>query len=223
MKWHPDKNPDNADEAEEKFKKIARAYEVLGDEETRKRYDPSTSYTHPPPKSYTHPPSSYRYIRGKTSICAFVGLSTGLILFLCGLDLWLAFGVLAFFLNFIPNVGMFTGVLLPMPLIALDPNFTTFEIVAAFFGPLLLGMFAKDVLEPVVLGRNTSLHPVSVLLSIMIFGSVWGVTGMILAVPLTAVMRIHLQAIDHPMPRYAARVLAGRGPEMETPKPTEMV
>jgi hypothetical protein len=37
--WHPDKNPDNKEEAGEKFKKIARAYEVLGDEDTRRRYD----------------------------------------------------------------------------------------------------------------------------------------------------------------------------------------
>ena len=39
MKWHPDKNPDNKEEAATMFKKAARAYEVLGDEETRKLYD----------------------------------------------------------------------------------------------------------------------------------------------------------------------------------------
>ena len=36
-KWHPDKNPDDKEKAETNFKKIARAYEVLGDEETRRR------------------------------------------------------------------------------------------------------------------------------------------------------------------------------------------
>ena len=50
----------------------------------------------------------------------------------------------------------------------------------------------------------------SVLLAIMLFGSVWGVTGMVMAVPMTAVLRIHLEAIDHPLPRYAAEVLAGK-------------
>ena len=150
------------------------------------------------------------YIRGKTSISAFVAITNGSILWAVGLDLFLAFGVLAFFLNFIPNVGMFTSVILPMPLIALDPTFTTLQIVLAFAGPLTVGMFAKDVLEPVILGHGTSLHPVCVLLAIMLFGSVWGVTGMVMAVPLTAVLRIYLEAVDHPLPRYIAQVLAGR-------------
>ena len=37
--WHPDKNPDDKEEAEKRFKKIARAYEVLGDKDTKRRYD----------------------------------------------------------------------------------------------------------------------------------------------------------------------------------------
>jgi DnaJ homolog subfamily B member 6 len=39
MKWHPDKNPQNVEEATEKFKKIAEAYDVLGNEEKRRTYD----------------------------------------------------------------------------------------------------------------------------------------------------------------------------------------
>ena len=196
------------------------------------------------------------YIRGKTSISAFVAITNGSILWAVGLDLFLAFGVLAFFLNFIPNVGMFTSVILPMPLIALDPTFSTLQIVLAFAAPLTVGMFAKDVLEPVILGHGTSLHPVCVLLAIMLFGSVWGVTGMVMvsaralpplsvarnttddrpthwhsrraarrtqAVPLTAVLRIYLEAVDHPLPRYMAQVLAGRRTSRDAAQRTELV
>ena len=163
------------------------------------------------------------YIRGKTSISAFVAITNGSILWLVGVDLFLAFGVLAFFLNFIPNIGMFTSVVLPMPLVALDPAFSSFQIFVAFLGPLCVGMIAKDVLEPLVLGHGSSLHPVSVLLAIMLFGSVWGVTGMVMAVPLTAVLRIYLSAIDHPLPRYCAHVLAGTRPTREEMQRSELV
>lgn len=89
------------------------------------------------------------YIRGKSAIAALVACTNGAILATIGLDLWMAFGVLSFFLNFIPNVGMFSAILLPMPLIALDPTFTPWQIAFAFLGPLLVGSFAKDVLEPI--------------------------------------------------------------------------
>ena len=67
----------------------------------------------------------------------------------------------------------------------------------------------QDILEPLLIGHSTSLQPVAVLLSIMVWGSVWGVTGMVLAVPMTAVARIHLAGLEHPLPRYLAGLLDG--------------
>jgi len=93
--------------------------------------------------------------------------------------LWLPFGVLTFFLNFIPNVGGLGAVLLPMPLIALDPQFSSAETAVSFLVPFGVNIFAKDVLEPKVLGHATDLNPVTILLAILIYGSVWGVTGMV--------------------------------------------
>ena len=54
------------------------------------------------------------------------------------------------------------------------------------------------------------LQPVVVLVSLMLWGAVWGVTGMVLAVPMTAVLRIHLSHVEHPMTRYLVTVLVGR-------------
>lgn len=149
------------------------------------------------------------YIRGKGFISLFVAVTHATMLALVGLDLFMAFGVLSFFLNFIPNIGMFTSLLLPMPLVALDPAFDSYQVAFAFFGPLVTGTFAKDVLEPLILGGATKLHPVAVLLAILIFGSVWGVTGMVMAVPMTGVLRIYLAAVDHPLSQYVANVMGG--------------
>eukprot|EP00965_Chrysotila_dentata_P029993 998751-Pleurochrysis_carterae.AAC.2 len=44
----------------------------------------------------------------------------------------------------------------------------------------------------------------------MLWGTLWGVPGLVLAVPVTAVARIHLAHIDHPLPRYIASVLVGK-------------
>ena len=129
------------------------------------------------------------YIRGKCSISAYVGVCHALVLWAIHLDMWLPFGVLTFFLNFIPNVGGMGAVLLPMPLVALDPAFHSAQITLGFVLPFLNNIFAKDVLEPTVLGQSTSLHPVAVLMAILLFGSVWGITGMVMAIPLTAVLR----------------------------------
>jgi len=151
------------------------------------------------------------YIRGKSSISAFVGGMHAAVLWSVGLDgLWLPFGVLTFFLNFIPNVGGMGAVLLPLPLIALDDEkFTSTQSLIAFIVPFIVNIFAKDVLEPNILGHATDLHPVAILLAILIFNSVWGITGMVMAVPLTAVLRICLESMNHPIPQFVARKLAG--------------
>ena len=64
------------------------------------------------------------------------------------------------------------------------------------------------------------MQPVAVLLSIMCWGAVWGMTGMIMAVPMTAVIRIYLEGIDHPLPRYFAHMLAGTVPQAPKVRPT---
>jgi len=151
----------------------------------------------------------FLYIRGKASIAGFVGLCHSAVLGAVGFELWLPFGVVTFFLNFIPNVGGFGAVLLPMPLIALDPNFGPSQSSLAFLIPLAVNIFAKDVLEPYFIGASTRLHPVAVLLAILIFGSVWGITGMVMAIPLTAVVRIYLSSIAHPLAQALGRILSG--------------
>ena len=104
-----------------------------------------------------------------------------------------------------------------MPLVLLDESATLPRALLAFLGPLGSGLLVKDVLEPLLIGRATSLQPVAVLLAIMCWGSVWGVTGMVLAVPITAVARIQLAELDHPLSRYLAQLLTGRDAEEAAP------
>jgi len=129
-----------------------------------------------------------------------------------GLEMGLAlvFGLLTFWLNFIPAIGAPLGVLLPLPFVALDPKFSTAEIAIVFFAPMLLAFVNKDIIEPKVFANSTNLEPVMVMLAILLWGSVWGITGMVLAVPITAVIRIYLENIEHPLTRYLALALGGK-------------
>jgi len=83
------------------------------------------------------------------------------------------------------------------------------------------GSICKDVVEPIVIGGGANLQPVVVLLAIMMWGSVWGLTGMVLAVPMTAVCRLYLDATPHPLTRYVAAVMSGTHPAPS--KPIELV
>ena len=135
----------------------------------------------------------------------------------------MVFGLLTFCLNFIPNIGMACAVLLPMPFVALDNSFSAGQIALAFFGPAFCGVIAKDILEPTIIGHSTSLQPVAVLLTIMCWGSIWGITGMVLAVPITAVCRIYLASIEHPLPRFIAHMLAGTRAEEDVATPKDLL
>mmetsp|Transcript_13740 Transcript_13740/g.27629 ORF Transcript_13740/g.27629 Transcript_13740/m.27629 type:complete len:124 (-) Transcript_13740:406-777(-) len=99
-----------------------------------------------------------------------------------------------------------------MPLIVLDPSFSNAIAGVSFGVPLAFYIFAKDVLEPVVIGKGTSLKPVTVLLAILIYGSVWGITGMVMAVPMTAVLRIYLSNSEHFLAQFVASKLSGEKP-----------
>ena len=128
----------------------------------------------------------YRYIRGKVSISLLVATCDAFILWAVGLrdGLFLVFAVLIFWvstsgyepivplladervlesrfsqLNFVPNVGMAIGVILPMPLVLLDPHFGPISILVTFLAPLAVGLVAKDILEPLLIGEATSLTP----------------------------------------------------------------
>ena len=150
------------------------------------------------------------FIKGKVLLSLLVGILTAIIFYLLHLELWLVFAVFAFWLNFIPNIGAFVATLLPVPVVAFDPNISWLSATLAVVLPFAMHAVVGNVVEPLIFGHSLDLHPVVVLLSLMLWGALWGVPGLVLAVPVTAVIRIHLKHIDHPLPKYIAAILVGR-------------
>jgi len=149
------------------------------------------------------------YIRAKVSVSFFVGVVTAAALAAIGLELWLVFAILGFWLNFVPVIGTVFAIALPMPIVLLDPDFNLAHVLVAFLVPGAAHALAGNVLEPYLFGKTLDLSPVVILCSLMVWAALWGITGMVLAVPITAVLRIKLEHIDSHMTRYLAGVLAG--------------
>ena len=149
-----------------------------------------------------------RYLAIKFALSAATGTLTGIILWALDVDLAMVFGVLAFVLNFIPNVGSIVATVLPLPVVIVSPDATTLTIVLALALPGTVQMFIGNVAEPKLLGESLELHPIAILLTLILWGMLWGVVGMILATPMTAVIKILLET--SPLTRPMAALLEGR-------------
>ena len=78
--------------------------------------------------------------------------------------------------------------------------------------PTMIHAVVGNIIEPIFFGQQLELHPVVVLLSLSFWFSLWGVSGAILSVPMTAVIRIVVSNINHPYAQFAKNLLEGRMP-----------
>ena len=85
--------------------------------------------------------------------------------------------------------------------------------------PGSIQMLIGNVIEPKVLGDGLNLHPITILLALAVWGLLWGPIGMLLAVPMTAIIRIVLMRFE--ITRPAGKVLAGDLPDFDTEPATE--
>ncbi|CAD7926860.1 unnamed protein product [Amoebophrya sp. A25] len=137
-----------------------------------------------------------RYLLLKSICCFGFGLAVGIWLSALGIDLAAAFGAITFVMNYVPEIGPFISILLPTPIILLDsrlerPLFTLFLAVVGQAG--LKFAFANVVeVKLIENDRKLRMHPVTILLSVALWGHVWGPTGMLLSVPLMAFLKISL-------------------------------
>ncbi len=148
------------------------------------------------------------YIMAKMVVSAATGGIVGGILAFLGIDLALVFGLFAFLLNFIPSIGSIIATLLPLPVVLVNPDNTLTTMILAIALPGVIQFLIGSVLEPKVVGGTLNLHPATILSALIVWGMIWGIIGMFLAIPLTAVMQIFFQRIEHTAP--IAEILAGR-------------
>jgi AI-2 transport protein TqsA len=152
-----------------------------------------------------------RYIAIKIAVSVLTGVLVWAILGTLELPLAPIFGVLAFVLNFIPSIGSVISTLLPIPVAVAQFQDAPLTIVLVIALPGAIQMAIGNVLEPKLMGEELNLHPVTVLLALSFWGLLWGIPGMFLAAPLTAIIRIILVQFDTLKP--IGDLLAGELPE----------
>ena len=136
-----------------------------------------------------------RYLFTVTLINCCLGLAVGTVVGLLGLPNPVMWGVMVALLNFVPYLGALTGIIFMTLGALLSYDSVTYALLfpATY---LILATLEGNFITPMVMGRSLTLNPVLVLLSLMFWGWMWGITGVILAVPILATFKIFCSHIE---------------------------
>ena len=148
-----------------------------------------------------------KYIFTKFLTSTATGVLTGLIYWFLGIELAFIFGTLTFILNFIPVFGSVIAVLIPLPVAFLqfsDPT-SLFLIILL---PATVHIIIGNILEPKIFGDAFGLHPITIILCLIFWGMIWGVVGVLLAAPITAIIKISFEKFETTKP--ISRFLEGK-------------
>ncbi len=135
------------------------------------------------------------YVTGVLIVVVIVGVLNSLGLLILGVEYAIFFGVLASILNLIPYIGILIGALVTM-LFTLITKESIWPSIGA--GLIFLGvhLLEANVITPKIVGSKVNLNPFSAVLGLIIWHAIWGISGMVLAIPLVAMFKIICDAVD---------------------------
>lgn len=130
-----------------------------------------------------------KYMRLKTAMSGTTGLCSYIVLSLVGVDYAAFWAFVIFLLNFIPTIGSILGIMFPALL-----TLVQFETIGPFLivsiGLTSIQLIIDNVVEPRLMGGALNLSSLAVILSLAMWGSIWGIVGMFLSVPIMVIMMI---------------------------------
>ncbi len=161
-----------------------------------------------------------KYLAVKTGISAATGVLVALFTAALGVEHAVLWGLVAFSLNFVPNVGSILAAIPPVVVAWATEGMGT--AVAVTLGYIVINMTLGNVLEPKLMGRALGLSPLVVVVSMIVWGYVLGPVGAVLSAPLTMILRIVLSNTEDM--KWVAVLLApphadSRVPEPAAPEP----
>ena len=152
------------------------------------------------------------YVRIKTTLAVATSALAYVVMAWVGVDFAGFWAVMVFFFYYIPTVGSILAIMAPalLALVQFD-HLTPFLIVLFVIGTIQIVM--ANVIEPAMMGRSLNLSPLVVIVSLVVWGTIWGVVGMFLCVPIMVVLLIVLAHFETTRP--IAVLLSANGDILE--------
>lgn len=148
------------------------------------------------------------YLWIKTITSTLTGVASYLILRMVEVDFAGFWAFTIFLLNFIPTIGSIIATLFPAVL-ALIQFDTLYPFFLVLIGVGMVQVIVGNLLEPKLMGNSLNVSPFVVMMSLTLWGSIWGIAGMFLSVPITVMMLIIFAHFERT--RYIAILLSGDG------------
>ncbi|WP_323788499.1 AI-2E family transporter [Psychroserpens sp.] len=146
------------------------------------------------------------FIKVKFMVSLFTGIFTGLACVFFDVSFPIFWGLFAFLINFVQMVGSFISVILLsiFAFVELDPTSTLFFFILSITG---VQVVFGAILEPIFMGKSFSINVITVLIMLMLWGFIWGIPGLIMAIPITVFVKIILE--QFPGTKVIASLLSG--------------
>jgi AI-2 transport protein TqsA len=139
------------------------------------------------------------YLTAKVKASLLLATPIFIVLFVFGTPFAMVWAVLVFFCNFVPYLGAVVGYSVPTLFVLIKFGFG-WEFLTIAILMLAIHLITASVIEPGIIGKAVGLSPIVILFALAFWGSLWGLTGMLLAVPLTVMFKIVAEHLDATKP-----------------------
>lgn len=129
------------------------------------------------------------FIRGRLIVGAFVGIATTIVLLILKVDFALLIGAFSGLMDIIPYFGPVLGIIPGVVFAFLQKPIKALWVIILF---IVIQQIENNIISPKVVGESVGIHPITVILVLIIGGSMFGILGMLLAVPFAAIFKIVL-------------------------------
>jgi len=128
-----------------------------------------------------------RWFLGQLAAMTFIAVFWAIALSIIGIPFALLLGIISGLISFIPYVGAIISVVIPLMLALISDPILAVWVILAFF---IIQQVEGNLLQPIVMSRAVNLHPALVVFAILVMGTLFGLVGVLLAVPLVAALQV---------------------------------